>query len=453
MDTKGYVVSQAIAFENPKRIAVKTLLYAWAVPLLFLCWAAFQDGIEVSHLLTDPTHVIWMPFYGGAASTAGVMLWFVTAAVTGFASMELEGEHRKALLSACVLSFVLGLDDQLMLKETVIPELMLGLAGRGEQVFHLSAFLFFGGALFVWAYRFRELLRDSCWWILVLSVVLLSASALLEVSLEWDLFSRWSRLRRDQDYFALVMGGLKVMGIVTWAFYFWRLSRRWVAGEVGSGVLKSLVLAWTGPLLFLVWVYNQEGVYPRHLFVDLVATMNMPFYIGIGSTFGVILWFASGTVALFAAGITGKVGRKVLLFPGLMSLVLGLDDQLMLHERVLPHTLAGLPDEQTHYFQTALYLIYIGLFLAWAGLNRGVLLTKKSWLLVPSALLFGASIGLDVAYEWKLLPEGGFLRADPNLFELVEDGFKLLGIATWTAFCWRLSRRLVKESASFESLT
>ncbi|MBN9419662.1 MAG: hypothetical protein J0I12_29670 [Candidatus Eremiobacteraeota bacterium] len=203
--------------------------------------------------------------------------------------------------------------------------------------------------------------------------------------------------------------------------------------------MKRLVALWALPLLVLLWLKGQGTLTIQRLTVDPSALAGVPPYTGLLSNAGVVLWFSTATVLLFLAWSQPKL-RPTLLLPGLLSLVLGLDDGLMLHEEMLPN-LAGV-----HYtvMQPALYALYAGLL----GLSlRAIRPYLFDPVLLAAIFCLGGSVAVDMLMESHLLSERNALMLDEGLAMWLEDGLKLLGIVAWWGYWTGLGARLQKVVA------
>lgn len=207
---------------------------------------------------------------------------------------------------------------------------------------------------------------------------------------------------------------------------------------VMSRALAMLAALWAFPLLVLLWLKGQEPLMIQRLTVDVAALAGMPPYAGLISNLGVALWLVTGWVLLFTSSLTTS-NRRQWLWPGLLSLLLGMDDGLMLHEEVLPKLL-HLDDRVV---QPALYIVYLAL------LSLGLRRLKRT----PDLVILGAALGclaasmaLDLAKESDLLGPRHILHTDAAFAMWLEDGFKWLGIVAWAGYWqtqawWQLRAR------------
>ncbi len=162
-------------------------------------------GVDLSDLTRDPNAVTDTHLYVGALSTTGIMLWAATAGICflGAANLFVLPHHRSAawfLLSAGMLTAMLGLDDAFLLHERVFPT-HFGLPQKGVYLTYISMIL--GFLLFF----FHRILRTD--------YVLLGTSLFfMALSVGMDEFIPYSRFE------TFVEDSCKFVGIVFWLTYF-----------------------------------------------------------------------------------------------------------------------------------------------------------------------------------------------------------------------------------------
>jgi hypothetical protein len=161
-----------------------------------------------------------------------------------------------------------------------------------------------------------------------------------------------------------------------------------------------------------------------------VAIMEAPVYVGLLSNIGILFWCASATICIFSFAVLQKNldDREVLLFllfSGLMTVVLLLDDLFLYHEEVFP--------EYLHIPQKAVLAGYgIMIFLYLIRFRKTIIQTEFLVLLFS----FGF-FGLSIIIDWipqSTIPE----------HHLFEDGSKLLGILSWFAYFTRVCVKQVR---------
>jgi len=134
-----------------------------------------------------------------------------------------------------------------------------------------------------------------------------------------------------------------------------------------------------------------------------------PFYAGIFSNLGGLVWFGAAAIVSFAASLK-PLNRGALILAALATWAMGLDDVFMLHDEVYPKLYL----HET--IVSALYFGTIGVIVLryYSQLSRstivGIAVTVIFWVL---------SVVLDL-----------FLR---GFGQLPEDGSKFIGIVVWAA--------------------
>lgn len=153
-------------------------------------------------------------------------------------------------------------------------------------------------------------------------------------------------------------------------------------------------------------------------------------YFGVLSNMGVLLWCAGASVCLFASIVlisrrASLVQVYFMLFAGLLTAILMFDDLFQAHEFVYP-ALFGINEKSVFAVYVLLILGYLALF--------GVQIFQSDFAMILISL---AAFAMSVLAD-TLMPPGG------PAYRLLDDGAKLVGIASWTAFHsragWRLCR-------------
>lgn len=195
------------------------------------------------------------------------------------------------------------------------------------------------------------------------------------------------------------------------------------------------LLAVPTALIALVVVFSSiRGVPVRIFFSDTNAIGDLPFYTGIVSNMGIILWFSSAVIAWFSTSFARyDVHRSqyhYLNYFGLLSMVLFLDDMLMIHEQV-PGILPFVSEKKIYagYMLLAIYGLYR---------YRTVILKTPYITALMSLLFLLLSILVDLFQE-QLEGEIGRFRI------VLEDGFKFLGIVHWFGYCLASCHRVLSE--------
>jgi hypothetical protein len=176
-------------------------------------------------------------------------------------------------------------------------------------------------------------------------------------------------------------------------------------------------------LLAAAALQAQRKHLPISFFVsDVVTTADLPFYAGIVSNVGVLLWTVAAVAALFAGSVLRVRGNDrrlagFLLGSGGFSALLAVDDLFLVHESVAPYYV-GIP--QNVVLGTYGVLAIAGL-VAFADTIR-----QTDYQLFALAVVF---LGLSVAID-----QASALLSREVLWE---DGAKLLGIVAWCLYFTR----------------
>lgn len=195
----------------------------------------------------------------------------------------------------------------------------------------------------------------------------------------------------------------------------------------------ALIFLVSGLLLVAVLLLQAwKDVPTANLTRDPNVIADVPLYIGFLSQAGIFFWSSSAAVSIFSAAAFTRQGtdneiRGFLFASGILSLWLGLDDVFLLHEEFFPYF--GVPEK-------AVYLAYGALMLCYLTKFRSVILKTEYVLLGLALFFFAASVGLD----W----------VEPEVADifLLEDGAKVIGIVSWTAYLFRTCHLLLLHRLS-----
>ena len=187
--------------------SLKSPTYIWlsiiVIPILLLVLAVIQREVSLDILMLDPLRAAEAPFFYGALSNIGIVVWCVAASVCLFIGLvvtRLEGfnEDAKYMLAAGVLSMVLMFDDLFMLHERVLPDRI----GIPEPVVYLVYLLSVAWYLI----RFRKALISTEPVILMSSLVLFAISMFSDIVLG----------KPETVLERIVEDGAKFLGIWLW---------------------------------------------------------------------------------------------------------------------------------------------------------------------------------------------------------------------------------------------
>lgn len=206
-----------------------------------------------------------------------------------------------------------------------------------------------------------------------------------------------------------------------------------LAGEPTVPWRRFLIALYAPPVALIavfaavVW---STGIPDAVLLRDPAAVANAPFYIGIGSNLGLGVWAAAAALVFFAAAMIGpdparREERKFLLWSGLLTVGLLIDDTMMIHDQIYPDLL-HLPGPSAYIIHLTAALIYVRRF-------RGELFRKDRWLLLAAPAFAAVSLMFDLSWPLYRVFHRTIIPAD----HLAEEGLKLLAMVTWMGYLAR----------------
>lgn len=204
----------------------------------------------------------------------------------------------------------------------------------------------------------------------------------------------------------------------------------------GANSLKSpsKILFWTYfvlvILIALILIISHLLEIPiEHFTADPAVTYNAHPLTGAISHIGVLIWCSAAVACIFSFVIlrinTRRRDSWFLFWSGVVTAVLVIDDLFMFHEAIFPW-----------YFHVPQKLVYVGYVLMITGYFyyfRNQILNSEYYILLTAVVFLGFSV------------VGDFVLPQEGIAYLVEDGFKLFGIATWFIYYWRTSLKWVLE--------
>ena len=189
-------------------------------------------------------------------------------------------------------------------------------------------------------------------------------------------------------------------------------------------ILPSAIL-----YIAILYISNIYNIKLNLVVRDLAQTCGFPIGVGMISNIGILLWGAAASICLFTTFSEGinRESSKLLLLGGIFSSLLCIDDFFLLHDRYIG------PD-----FLNVTYLS-ISIFL----LVRFQRILKKIGLfnLIISILFLGLSIFFDGVIQQVF-------NQSYQLTQLIEEGFKFIGITCWLNFWCKASSYALKVGKS-----
>jgi len=187
-----------------------------------------------------------------------------------------------------------------------------------------------------------------------------------------------------------------------------------------NSILPSAILYLA--ILYLSYFYNIK----LNLVVrDLAQTCGYPIGVGMISNIGILFWGAAASICLFITFIENINHElsKLLLLGGIFSCLLCLDDFFLLHDRYLG--------------QDFLNLSYLAITILLLVRFRRTLKKIGFFNLIISILFLGLSVFFDGVIQQ-------IFNQSYDLTQLIEEGFKFIGIACWLNFWCKASSYALK---------
>lgn len=173
---------------------------------------------------------------------------------------------------------------------------------------------------------------------------------------------------------------------------------------------------------------------------DISAIGNLPFFAGLVSQLGGLLWSAALAVCLFSYFVLrgqrqeARSSRRFLLQAALLTGVLLLDDFFLFHEDIGPDYL--------HISEKVIVLSYGLIASAFLFFNLREILSSEYLILGLALGLFGLSIFVDAFGLEQLEAFGPVFNEQFSIF--LEDGFKFVGVATWLVYFARYGAQRIR---------
>ena len=186
--------------------------------LLGLVWLAVSVEVPIAQFTRDPAAVMNGPFYAGALSNVGVLLWCAAAAVCFFGASLLSariqsglaapaGDGPRFLLASALFTCLLLVDDLFMLHDLVLPEYL--------QLRERYVILTYGLLMLAYLLRFRRQILQTDWLVLVVAGGFFSCSIVVDKLPETLL-----------PMHHVFEDGAKFLGILGWLLYLGRSTRQ-----------------------------------------------------------------------------------------------------------------------------------------------------------------------------------------------------------------------------------
>lgn len=196
--------------------------------------------------------------------------------------------------------------------------------------------------------------------------------------------------------------------------------------------LLLIILATLATIIVVVLLGEQYGVSVAHLTQDPAAATGYPAYIGFVSQFGLILWSATAMASLLAYWVCHgtntdefpfDISPTFLLSSASLTILLGVDDAFMLHDRIFP---------EFGVHELFFYILYGSAGIGYLLIFLRTILRTEFLLLLSALALFALSVFTDLLFE---------VGESPLWFE---DGTKGIGILCWFFYHIRTSAMVLE---------
>ncbi len=180
-------------------------------------------------------------------------------------------------------------------------------------------------------------------------------------------------------------------------------------------------------------VWNvPEGNFTR----DPLQLEHLPVYLGLTSYVGILVWCAAATIGFMSAAVLPdspalRTTRSFLLWTGVLTLWITLDDLFMFHDIVIP--------QLTHVREQIIYLLYAAIAI-WFARRFKEQLREDRLLLALIVILAVASIAMDNGHAVQVITGRALI---PQSY-LVEDGMKLLAQVGWFGYVVRRASAVLR---------
>lgn len=174
------------------------------------------EDVPVADMLRDATSVADVPFYIGAVSGLGILLWCAAAVLCLFSAALLhawktEPEARGFLFSVGLLTALLTLDDAFLIHEAIAPRFLGDFGGDAMSALYVVSAV----SILV---RWRRVVQETPY------VLWLLAGGFLALSIGFDKLHDFGLLAYFDQFMdeggILLEDGSKLLGIAGWFGYF-----------------------------------------------------------------------------------------------------------------------------------------------------------------------------------------------------------------------------------------
>lgn len=189
-----------------------------------------------------------------------------------------------------------------------------------------------------------------------------------------------------------------------------------------ENIKRCILIAFIPAMLFygisVVGLY-ASGFHLMEILRDPAQQSGASSLLGFVSNIGIWLWISSSAICFFSV-LTGDFGQKqreLLLLVGLFSLLLGIDDFFMIHDRYI--------------HEYIMYCVYAILASALLVRHFHKIIEIDGFPFLLGGALLALSILTDLTQH--------FYPIRYSIVQVFEEGFKFMGAATWLYFTFRVA--------------
>lgn len=205
-------------------------------------------------------------------------------------------------------------------------------------------------------------------------------------------------------------------------------------GLPGRTALLALYLPVLALLFLVAIAATSPDIAVSSLTRDMAAIAQVHPLTGVVSNVAVLLWCATAVICLFSSSLLRRQGlsaeARFLLWAGLMTVVLLVDDLFMIHEYIAP--------VHFHVNEKVVLVAHMCGASAFLLSHRRLILAADFKLLAAAMVLFTGSMLVDFA-------DG------TGWWNLAEDGFKVLGITSWLGYHAGMARHWLVQASDSRS--
>lgn len=201
--------------------------------------------------------------------------------------------------------------------------------------------------------------------------------------------------------------------------------------------IKSLIVLFTITYLLLFGLFVSVAIISMHFDIpvgnftrDPIAILRGNPFTGVISNIGILFWCSTAAICIFVSKSypDRKEFSLFLLFSGLFTFILLLDDLFQLHEKV---------DTYFHVHEYTAYVVYFILISIYFVKFGKIILSTEYMVLFIACCFLSLSVLADMLLSYFITQR--------DIKFLIEDGFKLFGIVTWFIYFIRTSFFYMQE--------